>query len=65
MTVGTRDEFGNATATTDANGLATTSVYGALNRAYYAADYCAYPVASLETPNLALPASLTPGVKMA
>jgi succinylglutamic semialdehyde dehydrogenase len=33
--------------------------------AYYAADYCAYPVASLETPSLVLPASLTPGVKMA
>ena len=30
--------------------------------AYYAADYCAYPVASLETPTLALPAALTPGV---
>lgn len=33
--------------------------------AYYAADYCAYPVASLETPSLVLPATLTPGVKMA
>jgi succinylglutamic semialdehyde dehydrogenase len=33
--------------------------------AYYAADYCAYPVASLETPSLVLPAALTPGVKMA
>jgi succinylglutamic semialdehyde dehydrogenase len=32
--------------------------------AYYAADYCAYPVASLETPSLVLPATLTPGVKM-
>ncbi|NNG64709.1 aldehyde dehydrogenase family protein, partial [Pseudomonas fragi] len=32
--------------------------------AYYAADYCAYPVASLETPTLALPAALTPGVRM-
>ncbi|WP_434605195.1 succinylglutamate-semialdehyde dehydrogenase [Pseudomonas sp. Z4-7] len=32
--------------------------------AYYAADYCAYPVASLETPSLVMPASLTPGVKM-
>lgn len=38
MVITTRDEFGNATATTDANGLVTTSVYGALNRAYYAAD---------------------------
>ena len=32
--------------------------------AYYAADYCAYPVASLETPTLALPAALTPGVRL-
>ncbi|UZE32022.1 succinylglutamate-semialdehyde dehydrogenase [Pseudomonas asplenii] len=32
--------------------------------AYYAADYCAYPVASLETPSLVVPASLTPGVKL-
>ncbi|MBA1200763.1 succinylglutamate-semialdehyde dehydrogenase [Pseudomonas capeferrum] len=32
--------------------------------AYYAADYCAYPVASLETAHLALPATLTPGVTL-
>ena len=32
--------------------------------AYYAADYCAYPVASLETPSLVLPAALTPGVRL-
>lgn len=32
--------------------------------AYYAADYCAYPVASLECAALSLPASLTPGVSM-
>jgi succinylglutamic semialdehyde dehydrogenase len=32
--------------------------------AYYAADYCAYPVASLESETLALPASLTPGVSL-
>ena len=32
--------------------------------AYYAADYCAYPVASLETPSLTLPAALTPGVRL-
>lgn len=32
--------------------------------AYYAADYCAYPVASLESGTLALPASLTPGITM-
>lgn len=32
--------------------------------AYYAADYCAYPVASLESETLALPATLTPGVTL-
>ncbi len=30
--------------------------------AYYAADYCAYPVASIENPSCALPENLTPGV---
>lgn len=30
--------------------------------AYYAADYCAYPVASIENPSCTLPESLTPGV---
>ena len=29
---------------------------------YYAADYCSFPVASLENPKLFLPASLTPGI---
>ncbi|WP_176476324.1 succinylglutamate-semialdehyde dehydrogenase [Pseudomonas indica] len=32
--------------------------------AYYAADYCAYPVASLESEALSLPATLTPGVSL-
>ncbi|MGQ5523221.1 succinylglutamate-semialdehyde dehydrogenase [Chitinimonas sp. PSY-7] len=32
--------------------------------AYYAADYCSYPVAGLETPNLALPATLPAGMTM-
>jgi succinylglutamic semialdehyde dehydrogenase len=32
--------------------------------AYYAADYCAYPVASLESDSLALPATLAPGVTL-
>ncbi|PWB33510.1 succinylglutamate-semialdehyde dehydrogenase [Pseudomonas sp. SDI] len=32
--------------------------------AYYAADYCAYPVASLETASLVLPGTLTPGVSL-
>ncbi|GAA3895052.1 succinylglutamate-semialdehyde dehydrogenase [Halomonas cibimaris] len=32
--------------------------------AYYAADYCAYPVASMETETLALPEQLPPGVRL-
>ena len=32
--------------------------------AYYAADYCAYPVASVEAPKSELPATLSPGLKL-
>lgn len=32
--------------------------------AYYAADYCAYPVASVELEKVALPATLSPGLKL-
>lgn len=32
--------------------------------AYYAADYCAYPVASLETDTLYLPETLVPGIQV-
>ena len=32
--------------------------------AYYAADYCAYPVASMFTPKLELPAKLSPGLTL-
>jgi succinylglutamic semialdehyde dehydrogenase len=32
--------------------------------AWYAADYCAYPVASLETASLTLPGTLTPGIRL-
>ncbi|MDN6297638.1 MAG: succinylglutamate-semialdehyde dehydrogenase [Halomonas sp.] len=32
--------------------------------AYYAADYCAYPVASMETDTLTLPETLPPGVTL-
>lgn len=32
--------------------------------AYYAADYCAYPVASVELEKVALPANLSPGLKI-
>lgn len=30
--------------------------------AYYAVDYCAYPVASIETPQITMPAHLHPGI---
>lgn len=32
--------------------------------AYYAADYCAYPVASVEAESVAVPASLSPGLSL-
>ena len=32
--------------------------------AYYAADYCSYPVASLETPEIQMPTVLPPGMHM-
>ncbi|RDE18239.1 succinylglutamate-semialdehyde dehydrogenase [Motiliproteus coralliicola] len=32
--------------------------------AYYAADYCAYPVASLESDKVSLPANLAPGLEL-
>ncbi len=32
--------------------------------AYYAADYCAYPVASVEAEAVSLPASLSPGLRL-
>ena len=32
--------------------------------AYYAADYCAYPVASVEAQNVTLPATLAPGLTL-
>lgn len=52
-------------------GAASTAPFGGVGAsgnhrasAYYAADYCAYPVASLETASLALPATLTPGITL-
>lgn len=52
-------------------GAASTAPFGGIGAsgnhrasAYYAADYCAYPVASLESGTLALPASLTPGITL-
>jgi succinylglutamic semialdehyde dehydrogenase len=32
--------------------------------AFYAADYCAYPVASVEAERVSLPATLSPGIKL-
>jgi succinylglutamic semialdehyde dehydrogenase len=32
--------------------------------AYFAADYCAYPVASLEQPSVAIPAEIPPGLEL-
>jgi succinylglutamic semialdehyde dehydrogenase len=32
--------------------------------AYYAADYCAYPVASVELEKVALPSTLSPGLEL-
>lgn len=32
--------------------------------AYYAADYCAYPVASTQTPTVAMPSTLIPGIAL-
>ncbi len=50
-------------------GAASSAPFGGVGRsgnhrpsAYYAADYCAYPVASIETAELELPAKLSPGL---
>jgi len=52
-------------------GAASTAPFGGVGAsgnhrasAYYAADYCAYPVASLEAGTLTLPSSLTPGISL-
>jgi len=50
-------------------GAASSAPFGGVGKsgnhrpsAYYAADYCAYPVASIETPALEMPARLSPGL---
>lgn len=50
-------------------GAASSAPFGGVGKsgnhrpsAYYAADYCAYPVASIETPELEMPAKLSPGL---
>lgn len=52
-------------------GAASTAPFGGVGQsgnhrpsAYYAADYCAYPVASIENGKLELPAKLSPGIQM-
>jgi succinylglutamic semialdehyde dehydrogenase len=50
-------------------GAASSAPFGGVGKsgnhrpsAFYAADYCAWPVASIETPSLALPEKLSPGL---
>jgi succinylglutamic semialdehyde dehydrogenase len=50
-------------------GAASSAPFGGVGKsgnhrpsAYYAADYCAYPVASIETAQLEMPAKLSPGL---
>ncbi|MFA9215673.1 MAG: succinylglutamate-semialdehyde dehydrogenase [Sphingomonadaceae bacterium] len=50
-------------------GAASSAPFGGVGKsgnhrpsAYYAADYCAYPVASIENPVLEMPAKLSPGM---
>jgi succinylglutamic semialdehyde dehydrogenase len=50
-------------------GAASTAPFGGIGKsgnhrpsAYYAADYCAYPVASIENSALEMPAKLSPGL---
>jgi len=50
-------------------GAASTAPFGGIGKsgnhrpsAYYAADYCAYPVASIENETLQMPAQLSPGL---
>jgi len=52
-------------------GAASSAPFGGVGKsgnhrpsAYYAADYCAYPVASIETAELELPAKLSPGLTL-
>ncbi len=53
-------------------GAASSAPFGGVGKsgnhrpsAYYAADYCAYPVASIETAELEMPAKLSPGLPFA
>jgi succinylglutamic semialdehyde dehydrogenase len=51
------------------NGASSAAPFGGIGRsgnqrpsAYYAADYCSYPMASVESAQLQMPASLSPGL---
>lgn len=52
-------------------GSSSASPFGGLGKsgnfrpsAYYAADYCAYPVASMENATLSMPSTVNPGLKL-
>lgn len=52
-------------------GSSSSAPFGGLGKsgnhrpsAYYAADYCAYPIASMESADLSLPQALNPGIKL-
>ena len=52
------------------NGASSAAPFGGIGRsgnqrpsAYYAADYCSYPMASVESAQLQMPASVSPGLK--
>lgn len=56
---------------TPLTGASSAAPFGGINRsgnhrpsAYYAADYCSYPVASLETSSIGIPTHLTPGIDL-
>ncbi len=56
---------------TQTTGASSTAPFGGVGHsgnyrpsAYYAADYCNYPVASMESPALDLPKTIAPGIKL-
>lgn len=56
---------------TQLTGASSTMPFGGIKcsgnyrpSAYYAADYCSYPVSSLETSTLKIPATIAPGLKI-
>ena len=64
-----RARAGGRAVPVDDAGAASSAPFGGVGKsgnhrpsAYYAADYCAYPVASIETAELEMPAKLSPGL---